>query len=75
MSRFRIAIGLDMELWNKEAEQRFLGGVLTELEAASWSRVRATAVFYSDSPSAFFDTLLQDGWEIDDFKWINCSKE
>lgn len=74
MSRYRIAIGIDLTNWNSEKEDRFCG-VLTIKEEATWTRTRATAIFYSERPDDFMQDLLEDGFSLEDFKWINISKE
>lgn len=72
---YRVALGLDLTIWNTAAEQRFRSEILTVAEEATFTRVRATAIFYSDNPSRVVADLLAAGWETEDFNWINISKE
>lgn len=75
MTKYRVAIGLDLGTWNNNHEDRMLGSILTEKEASTWKRTRATAIFYTERPTSFMTDLIEDGFEMEDFNWINISKE
>lgn len=75
MAAYRISLGLDLKVWTNLHEDRFTTAILTTDEAESWTRVRATGIFYSDDPDAFLKALGEDGFSVCDFKWINISQE
>ena len=75
MTKYRVAIGLDLSTWTSAHDEKLLGCVLTEAEAETWTKTRATAIFYTMQPSRVMMELLKEGFTISDFNWINVSKE
>lgn len=71
MTKYRIAfcISPDFNL------SHFLDHVLSEDEAATWVKTRATCIFYTASPDQWLLNALEEGFEFADFNWINISKE
>jgi hypothetical protein len=73
--KYRIAMGLNLKVFGSANVERLRGSVLTKEEDATFSLTRATAIFYSTDPFGFMDRLISDGYDVDDFNWINISKE
>jgi len=75
MTKYRIALGLDMSYWTNMHTDRLLGNVLKTQEAETWTQIRGTAIFYTTEATRVMEDLLEEGFDMEDFRWINISKE
>lgn len=73
--RYRIAIGIDPEIWTRLTIDRFSGSILDLEEEKTLNVVKGTMIFYTKDPNRVFRALDQDGWDLGDFRWVNISRE
>lgn len=72
---YRISIGIDPKIWTQLTIQRMSDTLLTVAEAKSLTHVRGTLILYTEDPDRVLLDLLQDGYTLTDFRWLNVSKE
>ena len=72
--RHRVSIGVDPGHWTSDHTDRFCHLVLTQSENETFSKVRATMIFYTLDPDGFMKSF-QDAFEFCDIRWINLSEE
>lgn len=73
--KYRIAIGIDPEIWTRLTIDRFSGSILTTAEAKTLTHVRGTLIVYTEDPDRVLIDMLQDGYTVADFRWLNVSRE
>ena len=73
--KYRISIGFDLTNWRSRDTAYLTGSVMTTEEAETFKMVRATGIFYSEDPFRFLADLASSGLDVQEFNWINISKE